>query len=247
MKLSILILTKNESDCIAECLKSIKDLADEVLVIDSNSIDDTANIARSLGAKVHTHEFKDFSNQRNYAVSLAKGKWVLYLDADERATQSFKDEIQKIVNMTESKYPAYFIQRKTYYFSQDWGLIDKVQRLFKKDKLIKWHGVVHETPIIEGEFGTVTHPVNHYTHRNLRQMLEKTNEWSEYEAKLRFESHHPKMNTVRFIRVILTGFSNSYFKNRGYANGIAGIVESIYQAFSMFITYAKLWEMQNKK
>ena len=78
-------------------------------------------------------------------------------------------------------------------------------------------------------------------------MLVKTNEWSEYEAKLRFNSSHPKLVPWRFIRVMATEFINSYFKNKGYKNGTYGLIEGLYQAFSIFITYAKLWEMQEKK
>ena len=89
-------------------------------------------------------------------------------------------------------------------------------------------------------------PILHLTHRNLYQMLEKTNEWSEYEAKLRFDSKHPKMSWWRFLRIMLTGFFKSYLLEKGYKNGTAGIIESIYQSFSMFITYAKLWEKQNR-
>ena len=77
-------------------------------------------------------------------------------------------------------------------------------------------------------------------------MLRKTNEWSEYEAKLRLASSHPKLVPWRFVRVMVTEFFNSYVKNKGYKNGTLGLIEGLYQAFSIFITYAKLWEMQNK-
>ena len=78
-------------------------------------------------------------------------------------------------------------------------------------------------------------------------MVAKTNEWSEYEAQLRLKSKHPGMASWRFFRVILTGFLKSYFKEGGYRNGTAGIIEALYQAFSMFITYAKLWEKQQAR
>ena len=77
-------------------------------------------------------------------------------------------------------------------------------------------------------------------------MVAKTINWSQIEAELRFKSNHPPMSWWRFIRVIITGFVNSYFIQKGYKAGTAGLVESIYQAFSMFITYARLWEMQQE-
>ncbi len=119
--------------------------------------------------------------------------------------------------------------------------------MFYKDRFIEWKGVVHETPKIKGEFGEISAPVLHYTHRDLTLMVDKTNKWSEYEADLRWKSHHPRMNVLRFIRVMATAFIGSYIGEKGYKNGTAGLVEAIYQAFSMFITYAKLWEKQIKK
>ena len=77
-------------------------------------------------------------------------------------------------------------------------------------------------------------------------MLEKTNEWSEIEAKLRYGANHPKMNTLRFIKVIMSTFLNYYIKQKGYKLGTVGLIESMFQAYSTFITYSKLWEMQKK-
>jgi len=107
--------------------------------------------------------------------------------------------------------------------------------------------VVHETPTIKGAFGEIERPINHYTHRSLSQMVEKTNEWSEYEAELRIKAGHPEMTWWRFFRVIVTAFFKSYVFEKGYKNGTEGIIEAIYQSFSIFITYAKLWEMQREK
>jgi hypothetical protein len=78
-------------------------------------------------------------------------------------------------------------------------------------------------------------------------MVAKTNEWSEYEARLRLNAKHPRLVAWRFIRVMMTAFTDSFIKSKGYRNGTYGFIEAIYQAFSMFITYAKLWELQQKK
>ncbi|OGG08273.1 hypothetical protein A2154_00830 [Candidatus Gottesmanbacteria bacterium RBG_16_43_7] len=84
----------------------------------------------------------------------------------------------------------------------------------------------------------------HTTHDNLEEMVAKTNQWSETEARLRFENQHPPIVWWRFFRVMWTSFYKSYITERGYKAGTVGLIESIYQAYSMFITYAKLWEMQ---
>lgn len=247
--LSIIIITKNEEDVISDCIKSIQDIASEIVVVDGKSTDSTAKIAVGLGAKVIINPFENFSEQRNLALKHIKNDWFLYLDSDERATPEFKRELRRTLENfdPEGGIGGYYINRKTYYYNHDWGFTDSVQRLFHKDFFVKWQGVVHETPQIKGKFGTIKSPILHYTHRNLSQMLTKTNAWSEYEAKLRFDHHHPQMNTWRFVRVITTGFLQSYFGQKGYKNGVYGLIEAIYQGFSLFITYAKLWELQNAK
>lgn len=247
--LSIIVLTKNSEETITPCLESLRQFGDELLVVDSDSRDKTRQIAEKLGAKVIVHTFTDFASQRNFALEKAKGNWVLYIDSDEEITKEFREEVASILvnHNSESGVDGYFIKRRTFYFGKDWGFVDKVQRLFYKPNFLEWYGVVHETPKIKGSFGIVESPILHFTHRRLSQMLEKTNEWSEYEAELRFKAHHPQMSVLRFFRVMITGFLDSYVFDKGYKNGAEGIIESVYQSFSMFITYAKLWEKQRKK
>jgi len=245
--ISVLIIAKNDGDVISECIKSVKDLADEIIVVDGGSEDNTIEVSEKLGARVVKNPFKDFSDQRNLALSLAKNEWVFYIDSDEQATSAFIEEFKSKVGKAGNDVSGFYVRRKTFYLGKDWEFTDRVERIFRKDKLKGWHGVVHETPGVEGKLETINKPILHYTHRNLEQMVSKTNEWSEFEADLRAKARHPKMNVFRFARVMITGFLRSYISEKGYKNGTAGLIESIYQAFSMFITYAKLWERQLKK
>lgn len=245
-KIDIIILTNNEEDVIENALKSVKDWAENIFVVDAGSNDKTLEIAKKYGAKIISHKFLDFSQQRNFAIKQAVSPWVMYLDADERVTAEFKKEVMEKINLNDKS--GFEVKRKTYYYGRDWGLKDKVARVFKVEKFDKWSGVVHETAHINGELGLIQSPIEHFTHRNLEQMLNKTNNWSEFEAKLRFDSNHPPMSGWRFIRVMCSAFVRSYFKEKGYKNGTYGLIEAIYQSYSIFITYAKLWEMQiNKK
>lgn len=247
--LLVIIITKNEENVIKDCIESAKDIADEIIVTDSFSSDKTVEIAKKLRAKVYQNKFTDFSRQRNFAFSKASGDWILYIDADERLTEDFKMEVKNVLSnfKEEDGIGGFYVHRKTFFMGRDWGLTDKVQRLFYKRSFIGWEGIVHETPKIKGKYSEIKSPIIHNTHRNLYQMLEKTNEWSESEAKLRFNANHPTMSWWRFFRVMLTAFTKSYFKEKGYKNGTAGLTEAIYQSFSMFITYAKLWEKQIQK
>lgn len=245
LKIDVIILTSDEEDVIGDAIKSVSGWAKNIFVIDSGSMDRTVSISKKRGAIVIEHHFDDFSSQRNFAIKKAKSPWVMYLDADERVTSDFKKEIDLLIQNNE--FSGFEIKRKTYYFGKDWGFKDKIARVFKVDKFDKWSGILHETAHIKGELGQVDAYIKHFTHRNLEQMLTKTNSWSDYEARLRLESKHPRMKEWRFVRVMLSGFLRSYFKEGGYKNGTYGFIESIYQAYSIFITYAKLWEMQNSK
>ena len=110
-----------------------------------------------------------------------------------------------------------------------------------------WKGILHESPIIDGEIGILDGFVLHYTHRDLSSMLAKTIQWSDYEARLRYDANHPKMTWWRFPRVMIPAFYNSFITQQGWKIGVIGFIESVFQMFSIFITYAKLWELQNKK
>ncbi len=247
--ISVIIISYNEEDVLEDALKSVRGFADETIIVDSGSKDKTLDIAKKHQVHVIYHKFKDFSDQRNFGFKKSKGDWVFYLDSDERLTDAFKEEVLGVIaSYNESKSIAgYFIKRKTFYFGKNWGLTDSVQRLFYRKRFINWSGDVHETPSVKGDFGVINTPIIHETHRNLSQMVEKTNRWSEYEASLRLNSNHPYVSWWRFPRVMIPEFFKAYIGNKGYKNGTMGIIESTYQAFSMFITYAKLWEKQTKK
>ena len=244
-KLSAVVIAKNAEDLIGDCLDSLS-FCDETIVIDGGSEDKTLEISAKKGAKIFKHELKDFSLIRNFGLEKAEGEWILYVDVDERVTPQLKENIEKATEEI-SEFSAYKLLRKNFYLGENaWPYIEKLERLFKRENLKGWHGELHESPVIEGKVGELKGYLFHYTHRDLTSMVNKTAEWSRVEADLRFKSNHPKMTWWRFPRVMLSAFLNSYIRQGGYKVGTAGLIESIYQSFSMFITYARLWEMQNK-
>jgi glycosyltransferase involved in cell wall biosynthesis len=247
-KISAIILTKNSENLLADCIESIKELAGEIIVIDDKSTDRTVDLAKHLGARVEKADVSlNFADKRNLGLKKAKGKWILYIDADERVTPELSRSIQFITNLKKPECQAYKILRKNYYFgNHEWPFIEVLERLFEKSSLKGWHGPVHETPKVNGKIGELNGLLLHYTHRDLTSMVNKTIEWSKIEAELRFKSNHPPVVWWRFPRVIITGFFNSYIRQKGYKAGTVGLLESIYQSFSMFITYARLWEMQQR-
>jgi glycosyltransferase involved in cell wall biosynthesis len=231
---------------ISQCINSCKIVADEIVVIDNGSNDKTIEIAQQKGAKIEISNHPSFAVRRDLGLQKSSGDWVLYVDADERVTPELAKEIKSIVNSAES-HSAYIINRKDFYLGAERPLFSPMHRFFKRSDLKNWHGDLHETPNFEGTLGTMHNYFLHFTHINLNSMLENTILWSDREATLRFNANHPPVVWWRLIRVFLTGFYNSFITQQGYKCGTQGWIEAIYQGCSMFITYAKLWEMQNQK
>lgn len=247
-KISAIILTKNSEQMLADCIDSVS-FCDEIIIVDDNSTDRTPDLAKHLGARVFNYKSDSFAKKRNFGLEKAKYKWVIYIDDDERVSKDLESNIKdQILSKTKNEFSAYKIKRKNFYLgNHEWPQIENHLRLFSKSSLKEWKGALHETPIVEGEVSELDGFLLHYTHRDLSSMVKKTIEWSKIEAELRFKANHPKMSAWRFFRVMLTAFYGSYIKQKGYKAGTAGLIESMYQSFSMFITYARLWELQNAK
>ncbi len=243
-KLSAVIITKNEEQVIEKALQSVS-FCDEIVVVDNSSTDKTVEIAKKNNAKVFSFTSSDFAKSRNYALEHVTSDWILYVDADERVTTQLAESIKNIIS-EDSNYSAFIIKRKNFYLGKYlWPKVELLERLFKKSKLKGWYGVLHESPKVDGKIGILDGYLEHYTHRDLSFMLAKTISWSKTEAKLRYKANHPKMIWWRFPRVMIPTFFEYYVKQKGFRLGTVGLIESMYQMFSIFLTYARLWELQN--
>lgn len=202
-----------------------------------------------------------FNDWRNEGLQNAKGEWVLYLDSDEEISSALRDEILLTVNNSPSTVPAFAIPRRNFIFGKEFkhcGLYpDFVKRLFKKTAFKEWTGVVHEEPqyLYQGKLtkgdgdtiGYLKNPMIHHKNMTLSEMVEKTNKWSEIEAKLMFDANHPPMNLLRFTSVALREFWIRFIKQKAFLDGKEGVIYGIYQIYSKLISYSKLWEMQINK
>ncbi|MDO8503292.1 MAG: glycosyltransferase family 2 protein [bacterium] len=248
MKLSVVIIAKNEALKIGDAIESVKGLADEVIVLDGESTDATLSIARKAGARTIQQKGDNYSDWRNQGAKAARGDWIFYLDADERVTPQLKKEME--TEIANPRFSAYAIPRKNiilgYEMRHGGWWPDYVKRLFKKDALKVWKGELHEEPTFTGNIGHFKEPLIHIKHDNLSEMIEKTNKWSVIEAKLLYKSDHPMMSWWRFLRVMFTELWDRLIVKRGFLDGTQGVIYAIYQMWSKFITYGKLWEMQRK-
>jgi len=246
--ISAVIIAKNEEAMIGDCLKSLL-WVDEIVVIDNASEDKTAEIVKDSGAKVFSYTKGGFSELRNLGLKKSTSDWVFYVDADERVGPELRGEI--IATIENPKALAYAIPRENIILGKKmryggwWP--DYVKRLFKRSALSSWKGDLHEEPEFEGKMLHLKKPLMHIKHEDISQMVEKTNEWSSIEAKLLFEVHHPKMVWWRFVSVVIRELFYRLITLKGFLDGTEGVIFSIYQAWSKFLTYAKLWEMQNNK
>ncbi len=244
-KLSVIILTLNVAKEIIPAIKTSQ-FADEIIAVDNGSTDDTIEICRKHGAKIIHSTSDSFSKWRNDGAKEAKGEWLLYLDSDERIPVKLAREILAIIE--DPKYDAYTISRYEIFLGkhlEHWG-DPRVLRLMKKSALKRWEGKLHEQPKIDGTIGDLRHQMVHLSHKNIDEKIPNTLTWSKTEAKMLLDSGHPQMKGWRFIRIMFTEFWYRCVRQGLWRDGTEGWIEIIYQMFSKFVTYERLWEDQRK-
>lgn len=248
--ISGIVITKDEEKMVEDCLKSL-DFVDEIILVDTGNTDKTNSIAKKQGARIVKFIGSgSFPDWRNKGMKEAKGEWVVYLDADERIPKPLKDEILSKIKSNEDNINAFAIPRTNFIFGKEFKhsgqYPDYQKRLFKKLEFIKWSGDVHEEPEFKGKLSHLKNPLQHFKNMTLTEMVEKTNRWSEIEAKLMFDAKHPPMSVLRFFSAIAREFWLRMVAQMAFLDGSEGIIYAIYQVFSKFTSYAKLYEMQIK-
>ncbi len=246
--LSVIVITKNEEDRIKVCLESVK-WADEIIVADNGSNDNTLEIAKKYTENIFRFNDLDFASLRNKAFEKAKGDWVSDIASDERVLEPLKKEIENLI--TQADFTAFAISRRNIIFGREvrygpfWP--DWVIRLLKKDAFENWIGKVHEYPRFKGKLGYTKNSLLHLTHRGVDQIVLKSLEWSKIDAKLRLEAKHPKMVGWRFLRIFFSEIFNQGIIRRGFFGGTVGVMDSLLQGFSMYLTYVRLWQLQQPR
>ncbi|MBI3070130.1 MAG: glycosyltransferase family 2 protein [Candidatus Levybacteria bacterium] len=243
--ISAVVLTKNEEKNIVDCLESLA-WCDEIIVVDDNSEDRTSEIAQKMGASVFVHSLdKDFSKQRNFALSKAKGEWVLFVDADERAASGLKEEIIHLTTVHDrgKELNGFFIRRRDFMWGKELkhgetGSI-KLLRLARKDAG-EWEGTVHEKWKIKGRVGELKNPLVHYPHQTIAEFLQEINFYTSLSAKQLYKNGIK----VRWFDIILypkAKFIYNYFIKLGFRDGLPGFIFAILMSFHSFLVRGKLW------
>lgn len=230
-----------EVELLEGCLKSLA-FCDEIIVIDNGAPENVVKIAKKYTDKIFKSADSSFAARHNLGKEKASGDWLLFIDSDERVSNKLAQEISKA-----KEFDAYQLRRIDYRLGKNFETNEYLTRLFKKDKLIKWTGDIHESSRVDGKIGKLSAPLYHLTHRDIFSMVEKTINFSEREAVLRQRFGHPHIVWWRLIRVLCTEFFNQIVKIQCWRRGTEGWIDGLLQTFSLFIVYARLWELQQKQ
>lgn len=241
--LTVLIITYNEESNIKTLLDDLA-FADEIIVVDSFSTDNTFEIASGFkNVKIVQRTFDNFALQRNYALSLATNSWILFIDADERLTPKLKQEIDFTINQKDSA-SAYFIYRnfmfknKKIHFS-GWQT-DKIIRLFKKEHAhYNVNKIVHEKLIVTGKTKKLKHKLNHYSYSSYHEYKQKMIFYGKLKAQEQFIKN-TKPSFYHFYLRPAYKFLNQYFLRLGILDGRKGIIICYLNALSVFVRYQEL-------
>lgn len=249
ISVTVIIHTFNEESGVKDAIQSAQNLTNQIILIDSGSIDKTVTIAKNLGVKIYTyHSSLYVEPARNFGISKVDTDWLLILDADERVTKELSDEIKKQIK--DADYTHYRIPRKNLYGRIKWlkhggWWPDHQIRLINKKFFKAWPKEIHSTPIIGGNIGYLKNPLLHYFHGDIEAMVNKTIIFEDIESDLLLKADK-KANTLTFFRKFMGELYRRLIKNLGFLDGDIGIIESVYQAFSKTVTYLFLYEKKNR-
>ena len=249
--LSVVIITFNEEKNIARCIDSVRDIADEIIVLDSFSSDRTGEIVNSMGGSFYQRGFTGYGDQKNVAVGFTKHPYILFLDADEFLSEGLHESI-RLEKEAGFPYEGYTMNRLNNYCGKwirhgSW-YPDKKLRLIHREKGVWNLDLVHES--LELQEGSRVHHLTgdllHYTYSNFDEHVEKNIRYSWLSAQLLYK----KGKRVRAIKAFVNpfwAFFTSYFLRAGFLDGFYGFVIAVNIAHLTFLKYTKLYQLQQER
>jgi glycosyltransferase involved in cell wall biosynthesis len=245
--LSAAVITKNEEKNITDCLKSVS-FADEIVVVDSGSTDNTVEIARDFGCRVFVEDWKGDGPQKNSAIGKCSHEWVLIVDADERIPEETKAEIRRLIEKDNSA-DAFSFPRKNYFHGRwikhcGWWP-DRIIRLVKKSRG-RYESITHGIWATTGTLEKTHRPIEHYSFSSYSDMLKIMEGRSTDMAKELFDMGN-RVNIFTPFFHGLSMFIQIYIFKLGFLDGFDGFIIALTRGGGSFFKYAKLLEIQNKK
>lgn len=244
LNLSVALIVYNEEERLGRTLESIKDIASEIIIIDSNSTDNTCAVAESFGAKIYNEEWWGFVEQKNSLTAKCSKDYILYLDADEVVGDELKKSI--IAAVTNGSSAGYYIRRKTHYLGRllnySWQKDERL-RLVKADASPLWVGeIVHEELKVDGNTSHLNGYLIHYSYRDIDDHFRRTIRY----ARLSAESYYIKGKKFKLSKMIFSpfiAFMKIYIVKGGFLDGIPGFIAGVSAYVYGFLKYAFLWDM----
>jgi len=243
-KLTVTVITHNESANIAAALESVR-WADEIVVVDSESTDDTAAIAMRFTDRVVVRPWPGYVAQKNFAADQASHDWILSLDADERVSPPLAAEIRALLNGTPSQ-AGFRIPRVSFHFgrwirSTDW-YPDYQLRLYDRRRA-RWTGrYVHESVRADGPVGRLAGELQHYPYRDVSHHLQTMDRYTTLAARQMFEDGR-RAGWIDILVLPRLAFVRNYVLRGGFRDGMPGLVISAMNAYYVGLKFAKLWEL----
>lgn len=245
-KLSVIIIAKNAAAHIEQCLQSVQ-WADEIIVLDSGSTDETVSLCQRYTPLVFQTDWPGYGPQKNRALDKATGDWVLSLDADEWIGPELTAQIQRV--MQHPTHSAYAMPRRNAYCGQwirhgDVGK-DRVTRLFQRNTARFSDDIVHERLIAQQPVGRCHHPIYHHAYPNLEELLSRLNHYTTLSAQARHQQGK-RSSLTKAITHSAWAFFRAYILRRGFLDGKMGFIAAASSAQSSFYRYAKLLLLNEK-
>ena len=243
LQLTVIVITLNEEENIARCLRSVQ-WADEIIVVDSGSTDQTKEIAVQLSAKVLLHAWEGYGQQKNWAMKQSKNSWILFLDADEEVSAELAKEIQDFVSRADAhRLQGARLPRKTWYLGR-WILYggwypNALVRLAKKDSAQWTEPAVHEELKVSGEVQQLQYDLYHYTFADVGDQVQTNIRFSRLGAQ-KARALGEKGSIFKILVKPIFKFLETYVWKRGFLDGLPGFVISVNASHSIFMKYVEL-------
>jgi len=243
-KISVCIITKNEEKNITRCLKSLE-WADEIIIVDSGSVDDTIEICKKFDCKIYQSEWLGFGTTKKLAVDYAVNDWILSIDADEEISDQLRNKLHSILNTDDSN--GYKIKRNSIYLNKEIKFSgwqdDFPLRLFNKREGNFNDASVHESVVLANpKIKKINEPIFHYPYYSISIHIKKINLYSQLSAEKMYQIGR-KTNLLFALTSAMLKFFKMYFIRFGFMDGKVGFILSTLSAYSNFLKYLKLWEL----
>ena len=245
--ITAIVITRNEESNIERCLRSLAFCA-EIVVVDSGSTDRTRELAKRFTHKVYDLPWAGFAAQKNNALAHAGHDWILSVDADEVVPPDLAEEITTLFRAGPPAVAAYSVPRKTIHFGRwirhgGW-YPNRLVRLFSKHQG-RWEGEeLHEAWITQGRVASLVHDLEHYSFSDLADQVSRNNRYSSLGAA-KLQRKGSSFSSFWLLIKPTSKFLETYFVKRGFLDGYPGFIISVSAAYSVFLKWAKLWELEH--